>query len=53
MLKDIKFTGGFFDEEKQLELFKSGERLSILYFSNWIFSNNEERLEKLFLDNFI
>lgn len=31
MLKDIKFTGGFFDEEKQLELFKSGERLSILY----------------------
>lgn len=34
MLKDIKFTGGFFDEEKQLELFKSGERLSILYGKN-------------------
>jgi len=34
MLKDIKFTGGFFDEEKQLELFKSGERLSLLYGKN-------------------
>lgn len=34
MLKKIKFKGGFFTEETELELFKIEDRISILYGKN-------------------
>ena len=34
MLKKIKFKGGFFTEETELELFKNEDRISILYGKN-------------------
>lgn len=34
MLKRIKFKGGFFTEEKKLELFMNQDRISLLYGKN-------------------
>ena len=34
LLKKVKFKGGFFTEEKELELFKNEDRISILYGKN-------------------
>ena len=34
MLKKIKFKGGFFAEEKKLELFMNQDRISLLYGKN-------------------
>ena len=34
MLKKVKFKGGFFSEESELELFMHEDRISILYGKN-------------------
>lgn len=34
MIKKIKFQGGFFTDETELELFKNEDRISILYGKN-------------------